>query len=441
MSDPLDQELAQLRDRLQADAARSADSINTLAAVKDGTVIGLTPQPPARRNGRIVAAVAAAGLVAASVIAIALTRGDGDADIVPVTEPTTATTAAPTTAPVVVPTPTVPSTTVAPTTVAPTTTAPVPLSIDLIAEVQFLDALHGVLIGQPTGTATSESYASTDGVSWHLVHSPEAPIGLKFADAQNGWLIGSSHAWSTHDGGTTFAQVAAPIASLDGDPPAMLVHDGFVYAVGFDQTSASPGFRVYRSPVDHDDFRDTGLAFSPGAGPVANFSLAASGDSVFVIYNDRVVTGSGRIVGGVADPTWTPPAADQGGPMSVTAAGTGPVYAYGQTGIWIGTEVANVAFVSDDAGANFRSVTLPPNAPTDPVTLTAVDAQTVVASMPDGVYASADEGATWTKRSTPPAQSVVTFDSPTMATAVVNNGTTAQLWTSTDGARTWRQVI
>jgi photosystem II stability/assembly factor-like uncharacterized protein len=64
-----------------------------------------------------------------------------------------------------------------------------------------------------------------------------------------------------------------------------------------------------------------------------------------------------------------------------------------------------------------------------------------MAAMPDGVYASADEGATWTKRSTPPAQSVVTFDSPTMATAVVNTGTSTQLWTSTDGARTWQQVI
>ena len=375
MSDPLDHELARLRDRLQADAARNADSVNTLAAVKDGTIVGLAAQPPARRNGRIVAAVAAAGLVAASVIAIALTRGDGDADIVPVTEPTTPTTVSPTTAPVVVPPPTAPVTTLAPTTVAPTTTAPVPPTLDSRSpRCSSSTRRTGGSIGATHRHGRRR--ALRDDRRRHVDARRTRrrnPVGVRFADEQNGWLCGSDalvvHArrWRDLPRGRRADRLRSTATRH-----RMLVHDGFVYAIGQD-TSATTGFRVYRSPVDHDDFQDTGLAFSPGAGPVADFSLAASGDSVFVIYNDRVVSGSGRIVGGVADPTWTPPAADQGGPMSVTAAGTGPVYTYGQTGIWTGTEVANVAFVSDDDGGTFRPITLPPNAPTDPVTLTAVD--------------------------------------------------------------------
>ncbi|MFM2076277.1 MAG: hypothetical protein RJA49_167 [Actinomycetota bacterium] len=443
MSDPLDHDLAQLRDRLQADAARNADSMNTLAAVKDGTVVGLAPQPPSRRNGRVVAAVAAAGLVAASVIAIALSRGDGDADIVPVTEPTTGVTTATTTATSLPVAPTVPSTTATlptPTTAVPTTLAPIALSLDYIAQVRFLDPTHGWLLGQPTGTSGLALYATVNGANWTEVTTPEPLLGLEFADAQNGWMIGLAHVWSTHDGGATFTQVGALIGGLDGNPPPIFVHDGFVYTLGYIATS-DPGFRVFRSPVDHDDFSDTGVSFGQGAGPVADFSFAATGNSVFVVYNDRTVTGAGRIVNGTADTTWRPPAADQGGAVRLTSSGTGPIYSFGQVGTWGGPALANKAFVSHDGGDTFRPITLPPNEPNDGLTLAAIDEHTVMASTSKGVYASTDEGTTWTLRSNPPSTAAVTFQTPPIASAVVNDGTSTQLWTSTDGGWSWTRTL
>jgi len=396
--DSLDAELARARATLLAEVVRTSDTEAALAEVHrtatTDTTVQFAPQRrrrrgsarPARRLVTFAAAATIVGLVAAlGVLSWVRLRDDTDveapADTTPATsspvttggstatttpattatsEPTTATTP-PATTPATAVVPTAP-TTAAPTTAAPTTApAPTePLAVSSVADSSWLDGDHGWVT-----TSDGSTYRTLDGGgTWTEVAVPEGTVGVRFADPTNGYAdVGETAWWSTHDGGATWTEI--PGIAPSGEPGGLTaIATGDTQVVIATTTDAGVGFVL--SPIDHDDFADSGAELAFGAGPVMDLSIAAIGDDFFVVYNDRVVTGSVAIRSGVVESSWTPPAADEGGPVHVTAdaqnGADSVLWAMAQTGIWSGDmeHPATKVFASTDGGATFAELSPPP---------------------------------------------------------------------------------
>jgi photosystem II stability/assembly factor-like uncharacterized protein len=436
MTDRLDDELQRLRLDLHAEAVASAHSAATLADLRNGH----HPSPPpsrVRRDHRAI--VGACLLMAASLVAVAIVGGTGHRSTIAGTLHDTAPGNVDTSATSIT------STTI-PSTVTPSRTD---ATIADASNVWFDDARVGFAVVD-NGPGVDVFGTADGGSTWQSVGTitDSATAGaLTFADASNGWMATDAGLWSTHDGGHSWHQLADPPLGVFPQRVSVTATGGTVYAVGF-STAPDGRFNLYASPVTSDDFRPTGISFEQGAAPVASFSIAGHDDKVWVIYNDRVFGGGGRRVGGTVDSKWTPPAADKGGPIEVvTARDGGPIYTFGQTGVWTDVAKANVVSVSDDGGTTFRLVPLPPVSglgdQPDQVEIVPIDAHTVgaVVTASDGssttLYDSTDEGATWNAVGPLTVSDVRFVDTTTaIGTATTTEGLTTAM-RSTDGGRTW----
>lgn len=423
MSDHLDQELAVLRDRLRADAARDNDDAAALADVHAGPL--MSPSGDRRPNrGRVTAAIATAALVAASGVVVVLARHDDHVTTTPVTPTTAHPTSDPSLTTVVTPN----------------------RSADSVTDVFFVDPDHGWMTTGVAGAASTYRTSDGGGTWTQLANAPTSASQVTFADREDGWITTQGDGvWSTHDGGATFHKLSAPLyAAVDGSVTSLLVNNGSVFAAGID----GAGFRIFRAHIGSDDFTATDVALPTGAGPVASFSMAGQGNSEWFVYNDRVVTGSAHLAGDTADLSWKPPASDQGGPMNITmSADGGPMYAYGQTGVWTGVVPQNVAFVSDDGDpASFHPITVPGSA-SNPIDLLAADPGTVLAIGGDGdatvIARSRDKGTTWTTVSRSAGLLQVRFVSgqTMIALAAPPDQSAPVALRSDDGGVTWKQIV
>ena len=269
-----------------------------------------------------------------------------------------------------------PPTSTAPVVNTPSSNPPPPASSGArrVVDMSFVDAQHGwVLEGDDSSTRVL--FATSDGgATWKALSVDTRQAShVAFADPMNGWMYGDN---SSFDGNTV--TIVSGIAAADQN---------------VSWTGAT-------SPVDTDNFARIGVDFHQGAGPANYFSIATSGGDTWIVYNDRVVTGTGRTLNGVAT-SWAPPWTALFGPASVTATGNGgPLYALVTAFAWNGVP-ENQLYVSEDRGDTFRQLTPPPGvADFSPSWLVVADQSTLVITVAqsdgcEALYRSSDKGSTW----------------------------------------------
>lgn len=143
-------------------------------------------------------------------------------------------------------------------------------------------------------------------------------LGVRFADAENGWIYGSLPAsassekpvlWSTHNGGATWHQLhvgpTAPysvILDLEagyGNAYLMLTSPGKAFDV-----------KVESTPVGSDSWHvdSTPPLRLPAGGAQEQGAIVLQGGKGWLVEgNDRGVTGSAQLVGNGKWVSWTPP--------------------------------------------------------------------------------------------------------------------------------------
>ncbi len=354
-----------------------------------------------------------------------------------------------------------------PTTTTPASTAPVVTTPSSnppppalsgarhVADMSFVDAQHGWLLEGDDSSTTVLLATSDGGATWTTlgVDTGQA-THVTFADPTNGWMYGDNSSFeSTHDGGATWHSVDLAQAGLIYGVQA-LASDGSTVTIvsGIAAADQNVNWSVATSPVDTDDFARIGIDFQQGAGPANYWSIATSGGNTWIVYNDRVPTGTARVLNGSAS-SWTPPWFDLGGPASISASGNDGrrLYAVVAAGAWTNAVAENQLYVSEDGGDTFRQLTPPPGvAELPPTWLVAAGESNLVFSIvqTDGsqrLYGSGDQGSTWQALASFTANraldNVVFADATTAyGSQTTPEGQEPQLMKSVDGGTNWHPI-
>jgi hypothetical protein len=343
----------------------------------------------------------------------------------------------------------VPSPTVVTSTTAPEAASTTAITTPTTTTTTPIVSAHGPLVA-PSGRSLVDVSTPSADVAWAITADAEGTTSLvrrdatggwtdvdvdapssdlrtvRFADDENGWVTTPDAVLSTHDAGASWHRWTW---TGGGGPAALEAADGRVHVVGFGESGA--GFAVYTSPVDRDDFVPSQLTIRPGAGPVAEFSMALQGSSGWLVYDDRLVSGGARLVDGTWV-AWKPPCMEG---SSTTSAGM-PIAETHVAAPPSGTEVfalctaagpapapaVPAVFVSHDGGESFATTASLPDAAATFVgsQLFAVgDAVMVTYQRDDGTDALAvsdDDGESWRVAARSPEASIAwmaTVDGPT----------------------------
>jgi hypothetical protein len=329
--------------------------------------------------------------------------------------------------------------------------------------VTFVSASQGwVLGGAPCGDGSVRCAVivrtADGGHTWTRTPAPATTVGqatgawrdgasgvggIRFADANDGWLFGPE-LWITHDGGATWQSQAVPGGS-DSQVMTLEAHAGLVHAVVTDG-DATHGFQVASSPVADDTWALAATSLRFGAGPVPTVQLVLSGTAGWIVEVDRDVTGGLRLGAGVWQ-AWRPPCSGANGAAVLAAYSASQLVAACDEGVWgpapSGAAAGERLYMSSDGGTTFTrgAATIPLGSVQQ---LAQPTATTVVASGAQAVR-STDGGATWR---------TVLADSPGKEGTIYLGFTTASqgvlitggrlgpngLLMSYDGGRTWRPV-
>ncbi|HEX7471505.1 MAG TPA: hypothetical protein VF323_00350 [Candidatus Limnocylindrales bacterium] len=318
----------------------------------------------------------------------------------------------------------------------------------------FISAAKGWVLGSaPCATGRCPAIARTldGGKTWTAVNAPGTTIGaepsvdvsgtgivgLRFANARDGWAFGPE-LWSTHDGGASWTRLDvlshAPVVALESA-------NGSTHAVAFD---GAQGYRIASSLIGTDSWTTSPVSIAVGAGPVPVIQLVLSGASGWVLENDRVVTGGARLVGG-AWRTWQPVCSDVVGPAFIDASAPSDLVAVCDVGAW-SNALGEHLYVSRDAGVTFKETGVA--TPFDMASGVATPSRsTVVVAGFDtkgaAMVGSFDGGHTWAKvfSSATVSLSGLGFTTTTQGVVVATaaNGA-SQLLMTHDGGRTWSAV-
>jgi photosystem II stability/assembly factor-like uncharacterized protein len=173
---------------------------------------------------------------------------------------------------------------------------------------------------------------------------------VRFANASDGWAFGPD-LWATHDGGATWSRVTIPGLPAAGGIAALETARGTVHAVAYD---GETDFRIASSAIGADDWRLADVRVGVGAGPVPEIQLVLSGDTGWVLQNDRVVTNGARLIGGTWQ-SWNPPCLDLVGPAVLAASSATQQIAVCDEGLW-STPTGPHLWSSSDGGVTFTRV-------------------------------------------------------------------------------------
>ncbi len=306
------------------------------------------------------------------------------------------------------------------------------------------------------GGVTFRSLPAPGGSFGPSLRSGPAAAGIRFADAEDGWVFGPA-LYATHDGGHHWASIPVPGQVLDLEPG-----QGEVFAVVAPTSpacarsgtcaSGAPAPRLWRAPPGSDDWSPDRAAGDVSGG------LAVHGDSVWVI--DSMATADGWALGtGLVHSTdggdhfALEPEEITGVACSYSPASDTVVWAYCSGGHFM------FSYVSTDTGAQFAPVG-PSGSPPTPnnypngSTLQAASPTTAVAvnDLPgSALIRTVDSGATWRTVALPPNQSgtwsIIGFTTPGVGYAFWEPGPatglrgTTRLWRTTDGGATWAPVM
>lgn len=217
-------------------------------------------------------------------------------------------------------------TTATSTTEAPTTGPPAsvqPESVGLPANVvptsvSFPTSSNGWMVGRYEVDDTPNAPGADSTAQTVLLHTTDAgrtwtevdhPLGLTsdasaysiaFADELNGWLAGPivdgvrPVLLTTHDGALTWSRTLGP-AAMAWSPMTVASGNGLVSVVAFDDQQT---LGVFTAAIDSDTFVRSPVVLQPAAGPVYDVTIALGGESGWLVYNDRVLSGAARLVGG-----------------------------------------------------------------------------------------------------------------------------------------------
>jgi putative cell wall-binding protein len=326
---------------------------------------------------------------------------------------------------------------------------PVPSGFDP-ASVTFVSAADGWVLGTaPCANPVCTSIVRTTdgGRTWAGVPAPtekvtpdgrDGLVGLRFADANDGYAFGDS-LWVTHDGGATWTQ-----STLPGTGSRFVVQlaasNGFVYALIAPTGTATAG-QLYRSPVGSETWTSVLTVTTPA--PV-NLGLDVHGDDVWVLNPGTSSTLYHSPDDGT---TWSHSTAPCAGDFAV-----GPSVSYtalacaSDPGAGSATKTVSI---STDGGLTFAPTAAgPPRGGVSLALAVAAPGNLVVASSSGAsfLYATFDGGKSWQTvlDSTTGGQAWhdVGFTTAQQGVAIEGDPATppSQLWITRDGGHLWQPI-
>jgi photosystem II stability/assembly factor-like uncharacterized protein len=338
------------------------------------------------------------------------------------------------------------------TTPATTTTTGTEQPAFTAESVTFISAQMGwILGGMCAGTVCSAAMYQTDdaGRRWFPVPAPpisgDSPgdaLEVRFANANDGWVIGESESapysevWSTHNGGARWEPVSFPGSVANASIADLETADGTVYA-----TFCGGPVSIGMSPVGADDWSLSRTTLPIGAGPICDDQFTLQRATGWLINVDRTVINGARLEGGSWVP-WNPPCFTSGGPGELSASDALHLVAVCDAGVYAGPVSTTVSF-SDDGGATFvpASQTL---SSTDYGPIASPEPGVVVMGGESGLIGTFDGGASWSvlysTQDTAPSTdgwSYVGFTTALQGVAIERPGT---LLMTHDGGHVWVPV-
>jgi hypothetical protein len=253
-----------------------------------------------------------------------------------------------------------------------------------------------------TGSVCSATMYRTDDAGRNWLPAPAPPISgdapgdaveVRFANARDGWVVGSSESapysevWSTHNGGAAWDRVSFPSAVTNSSVANLEAADGMVYA-----TFCGDPVHIGMSPVGTEDWTVSTTTLSIGAGPVCDEQLTLQRATGWLINVDRTVINGARLEGGSWVP-WNPPCATSAGPGELAAPDSTHLVAVCDAGLYAGPVATTVSF-SDNGGTSF--VPAPQTLPsTDYGPIASPEPGAVVMGAQSGLIGTFDGGASW----------------------------------------------
>jgi photosystem II stability/assembly factor-like uncharacterized protein len=283
---------------------------------------------------------------------------------------------------------------------------------------------------------------TTDGGS-QFAGIPSPPVSasdvtqLRFANPLDGYAF-DPQLWETTDGGTSWAEVATP-----GEVTELEAADGEAYALACAGPAGCQSMELLRSPVGSGEWQtvstpvtlDYGAQFAVSGSNL--YLLSGNEPPLVLLYSaDKAATFSKRV-----DPG-TP---SLGGSVTAAADGSSTLWAASPTGTMAATEL------STDGGATWHVVTTTGEFPNSLGIAAASSSVALVWPAPQisgegpAALGRTSNGGT-TYSAVLSSSSRVTwagFSDPARAYALVSSGSTdtKQLFESTTGGATWRQVV
>ena len=340
---------------------------------------------------------------------------------------------------------------------------PVPVGFAPMS-VTFVSVDEGWVLGSAacgSGRCPAIERTNDGGRTWAMVPAPKAAVaagygpysgvtsgisGLRFATPSDGWAFGPD-LWATHDGGASWTKVSVPGLSSGSTLVALESAHGSVHAAFQAQ---GRGFPIATSPVGRDAW-----SVSPhqvpvvGGGPDPTIQFVLSGDTGWLLENNRMVAAGAQLVNGTWQ-TWKPPCENvllgPVNPASIAASSpTDVVVACDMFGD-VNGPLGYHLFVSRDGGASF--VAKGGRLPVDSINGVATPGtSTIVIAGWDSTEAvlvgSFDGGKTWSTvvRAGTVQLSDLGFTTPSQGVVITNSASgSSGLLMTRDGGHTWSAV-
>jgi photosystem II stability/assembly factor-like uncharacterized protein len=228
-------------------------------------------------------------------------------------------------------------------------------------------------------------------------------FSVRFANQLDGWIyaINPSRLWSTHNGGTSWQQVALPDLTGEASILGMEAAAGYVDVAVVPVNAAT--VHLETSPVATDAWSDTDSRVPTGAGPVPSTQLVLQKSRGWLVQNDRTVVGGFQLNPAGRWTAWTPPCQTANGTAILTASSPSDLAAVCVEGEWgpagnlpAGARTPSTwLFQSNDGGFSFQPVGPVPLAPGTQEVASPSPSTVVVGGTTPALYATFDGGHTW----------------------------------------------
>jgi hypothetical protein len=268
----------------------------------------------------------------------------------------------------------------------------------LAQSVSFVSDDHGFVLGAvrcAAGWCPAMRATLDRGASWSATTAPPAAIDstrfgsidrVSFANPEDGFAFGPG-LWETQDAGATWREVVLP-----GPVAAFGVSSRTAYAVVAVDCS---GLATCRAPSAlFESVLGSGTWHSDPSVSIQGSDLegadvSTAGNAVYIAAGDAFIgSTTGKAFHELTDPCPPSPPPPGYGITAITAEGPSDLTVLCGGGVAMGSQ-AKLVYVSDDGGASYRQLAVPP---------AAGDTLAIAASAPTTVFLSARSGASYVYR-------------------------------------------